>query len=330
MKAHTQEVIEGRGSAAPSAIIECLKNHSISIEKSCCGIFLTETMSCKKSRKFGTHNVSFSVLVALVLFSNSVYSFVCNSMHRVGKSCASRKVELNVFRTTFSDENADTLVSSVDRRALFFTGASAAAGYFLKETFPISNSPAILTSVQSSAESGALESSIASVSSADEALKIIEARGDKRFLHAVVASDYKFLYEQTKTVPSDIDVECIFSKKVPSVGKEPRSVLLATTGNLGAKNSASLWPLENAITKDSDVHYAWPELGGVLQSNQQGTASAGASQKIIVDGIDCGKMSLEDALEGNMQVLVQAPTYLLVPNHMESSLKKGLKGAFLI
>merc|ERR1712194_294846 len=133
--------------------------------------------------------------------------------------------------------------------------------------------------------------------------------------------------------PSDIDVESIFSKKVPLTGNKPRSVLLATTGNLGVKNTASLWPLENAITKDSDVHYAWPESGGMLQSNQQDsddTMSAGAAQKMIVDGIDCGKMSLEDALEGNMQVLVQAPTYLLVPSHMESSLRKGLKGAFLI
>ena len=51
---------------------------------------------------------------------------------------------------------------------------------------------------------------------------------------------------------------------------------------------------------------------------------------MIVDGIDCGKMLLEDALEGDTQVLVQAPTYLSVPNYMESDLRKGLRGAFLI
>ena len=176
---------------------------------------------------------------------------------------------------------------------------------------------------------GKSEPSISTVSSVEEALSIIESRGDKRFLHAVVASDYKFLYEQSKTVPSEIDAEQIFSKKVPSSSNRQKAVELASTGNLVAKKSPSLWPLESSMTSGSDIHFAWPEQGGILQSNKPKDDSR-PTQKMIVDGIDCGKMSLEDALEGNMQVLVQAPTYLSVPSHMESSLRKGLQGAFLI
>lgn len=89
----------------------------------------------------------------------------------------------------------------------------------------------------------------------------------------------------------------------------------------------------NSSSGSSDIHYAWPEQGGSLEPNlgkDGAPISMALSQQMIVDGIDCGKMSLEDALEGNMQVLVLAPTFLSVPSHMESSLRKGLQEAFLI
>lgn len=212
------------------------------------------------------------------------------------------------------------LNASIDRRAIFFTGMSVAAGYVLKENVPFGNAPAILTTPIPQVGTDTIESSISTVSSVEEALKIIEFRGDKRFLHGVVASDYKFLYEQTRIIPSDI--EQIFLQKVPLVNDKSRTLVLATTGNLlGHKKSRpSLWPLGNVMTSGNDIHYAWPEQGGLLKSNKQQ----------IVDGIDCGKMSLEDALEGEMQVLVQASTYLSVPSYMESSLRKGLQEAFLI
>ncbi len=177
---------------------------------------------------------------------------------------------------------------------------------------------------------------VTTVASVDEALKLIESRGDKRFLHAVVASDYQFLYEQSETVPSDIDSKEIFSKKVPSAKNNSKTIHLAATGNLRTAKSSSLWPLGmamNSSSGSSDIHYAWPEQGGSLEPNlgkDGAPISMALSQQMIVDGIDCGKMSLEDALEGNMQVLVLAPTFLSVPSHMESSLRKGLQEAFLI
>lgn len=265
------------------------------------------------------HVVALTVL-ALALPGNSFvdHKLKCNGIP------VNRKSELQALvfptpRPTLNEEGTDQQITSIDRRAIFLTGASVAGGYFLKEKIPSRSAPAILTTLDPSVGTDAIEASIATVSSVEEALQIIKSRGDKRFLHGVVASDYKFLYEQTKAIPSDISVEQIFSKKVPPVNNKWKAVVLATTGNLGQKMSASLWPLENN-TNSNDIHYAWPEQGGVLES----------TQKMIVDGIDCGKMSLEDALEGEMQVLVQAQTYLSVPWYMESSLRKGLQRAFLI
>lgn len=267
----------------------------------------------------------FVVLMTIVAFANPVNSFVGQALHRNGEStCRTTQLQVSESsRGSLIDE--DQTLS--DRRAVLLSGASVATAFFLSQKIATS-SPAILTTLESVADNDTVEPMITTVSSVAEALNIIESRGDKRFLHAVVASDYQFLYEQSKTVPSDIDAEEIFSKKVPSVSNKSRTVHLATTGNLRSKKSSSLWPLGNAMTTSgSDIHYAWPEQGGLLEPNRNVAAT---SQKMIVDGIDCGKMSLEDALEGDMQVLVQAPTYLSVPSHMESSLRKGLQEAFLI
>jgi hypothetical protein len=195
----------------------------------------------------------------------------------------------------------------------------------------------------SSTDTGTTEFTATSttVSSVEEALKIIASTCDKRFLHAMVASDYKFLYEEekeksnTSSSPSksnNIDAaKQIFSKKIPSTNG---SVVLATTGRrMTTKNASSLWPLDGSSGVNNGIHYAWSDQGGFLLSTNDDsstTTSSTSSKTLIVDGIDCGKMSLEDALEGDMQVLVKAPTFLIVPRYMELALREGLQGAFLI
>ncbi len=239
-----------------------------------------------------------------------------------------RTSELYVFDATRdissssrSSSGDDGESASTNRRTALLTGISVAAGYFAKENLASTSSPAILSStLESSTTSSTSEPAIEKVLTVEQALNIIESRADKRFLHAVVASDYKFLYEQSKTVP--MDAASIFSKKVSTA--RAVQLELAATASWKTKTAFSLWPLGESILGESDVHYAWPEQGGRLEP------TAAATQTMIVDGIDCGRMSLEDALEGDMQVLVQAPTYLLVPHHMEDSLRKGLQEAFLI
>ena len=61
---------------------------------------------------------------------------------------------------------------------------------------------------------------------------------------------------------------------------------------------ASVWPLMEGAT---DVHYAWPQEGGVFRSDS----------KIIVDGIDWGHISLKDTLEGDTHMLVQSSCAML-------------------
>eukprot|EP00536_Pseudo-nitzschia_multiseries_P000737 jgi/Psemu1/321763/estExt_fgenesh1_pg.C_90027 len=301
------------------------------------------------------------VLAAIVVaLSVPVDSFIDPAAVRIpGRSAenaaqrnsALRVSEFSDFRsiaaTTPEGETDQRREPSFDRRSLLLGGASVAAAYFLKEndgTFGGRLPPATLTTLEALTENGIVAPTTSTVSSVEEALMIIESTGDKRFLHAVVASDYKFLYEQQQQqqpLSPDIDVEQIFSKKVPSTrGDGVRSIVPAATGTLAPRKAASLWPLENAMCataaascngsgSSNGIHYAWPELGGVLRSNT-GIDDSSVLQAMIVDGIDCGKMSLEDALEGDMQVLVQAPTYLLVPSYMESNLRNGLRNAFLI
>ena len=74
--------------------------------------------------------------------------------------------------------------------------------------------------------------------------------------------------------------------------------------------AASVWPL------GENVHFAWSEDGEALQK------SAG---KMIVDGVDCGRMALEDSLERkNGEIMVRADRYLMVPVSLEAELLAGL------
>jgi len=266
---------------------------------------------------------------------------------------------------------------SIDRRSVLLGGASVTAGWFLHANNNNNNNnnlidnrlpkaTLITTTLEEEDQPSAPGSIVVApttttVSSVEEALTIIESIGDKRFLHAVVASDYQFLYEQSSDIDSDMDVEAIFSRTeasssaaAASSSSPPwiRSIVPAVTGSLAPPRAPSLWPLEKpscvaAAASSSDscgrnngIHYAWPSKGGMFPtatSTSTATAMANSNTNtktdtnaVIVDGIDCGKMSLEDALEGDTQVLVQAPTYLVVPAHMESNLRKGLRGAFLI
>jgi hypothetical protein len=106
-----------------------------------------------------------------------------------------------------------------------------------------------------------------------------------------------------------------------NTGTMTMTTTIANTGNLAGKGDVSSWPLMDT-TLDKKIHYVWPQKGGLLDE-------ATIGNDIIVDGIDCGKMSLEDSLEGDMQVLLQAPAYL-TPKSMEQPLREGLQKSFLI
>ena len=179
-----------------------------------------------------------------------------------------------------------------------------------------------------------------------EAIQWIDEFCDRRFLHAVVASDYRFLY---RGVPEDM--------KIPSIRMEEPDLLSVDTygtpaalqffkdlevtmsqeavrpsnGHLTTasiedasawgKTVASIWPMGPA-------HYAWFQDGGLFYPRRGSSADRNS---IIVDGRDCGKDSLEDALLGDSwEIMVATKSFLAVPVSMEKDLRDELQKSFLV
>jgi hypothetical protein len=170
--------------------------------------------------------------------------------------------------------------------------------------------------------------------SVNEALNLIESECDRRFLHGVVASDYSFMYSELPANTKLSRLPVIFSSKTFAnlVGTspdfqplekdmqgrpvKPSNARIAFTSPTRLSKAASVWPL------GENVHFAWSEDGEALEK------SAG---KMVVDGIDCGRMALEDALERkNVEILVRADRYLMLPVSLEADLLAGLKSTFII
>jgi len=177
-----------------------------------------------------------------------------------------------------------------------------------------------------------------------EAIRWIDQNCDRRFVHAIVASDYQFLYrgaEQAqasirKEVPDLLSPETYDSPAALSFFRDLESTLvnepvkpsnghLATTSILDASKwgtAVSIWPMSGA-------HYAWFQDEGVFYP-RRGPISR---SQIIVDGKDCGKESLEDALRStSCEVMVFLPSddFLAVPASMDEELRKAMKEAFIV
>lgn len=184
-----------------------------------------------------------------------------------------------------------------------------------------------------------------------EAVQWIDDNCDRRFLHAIVASDHSFLYygvdrdvkgKGKSTIRSEkfnadlLDLDTYGTKEaveyfqsVESIlGKEvvkPSNGHLMTTSSKDASKwgtAASIWPMEGA-------HYAWFQDGGIFYPRDN--ASSIVREDFIIDGKDCGRESLEDALRTNgCEVMVTADNFLVVPASLDDKLREALKGAFLV
>jgi hypothetical protein len=189
--------------------------------------------------------------------------------------------------------------------------------------------------------------------SLDQAFMVIEASCDRRFLHAVVSSDYNLMYRGiskedsrfptiVSNEPSDLLLASTYdSREAADYFKDlddrmklaerpirPSNGHLATTSVEAARRwggyAASVWPL------DDDVHFAWLERGGDFWP--VATTDDEASERVVVvDGVDCGRLSLDDALERqNSEILFKADRYLAIPVSMEERLISRLKSSFII
>merc|ERR1719491_2332448 len=109
----------------------------------------------------------------------------------------------------------------------------------------------------------------------------------------------------------------------------PSNGHLATTSIKDAKKwggyAASIWPL------DGNVHYAWQERGGNFWPATAASPSGSAPDVVIIDGVECGKDSLDYALErDNSEIMFKADRYLVVPTSMEDQLVSRLRSSFII
>lgn len=190
------------------------------------------------------------------------------------------------------------------------------------------------------------------------ALDLIEKSCNRRFLHAVVASDYNFLYRglptggvdaRSPTVrvePCDLldpatygsEEAAAFFRELDGRMKSNGSPVLPSNGHLGVTCpeaaaewggvAASVWPLGG----EDDVHFAWFESGGEFWPRPSSAAAGSTTaESVIIDGIDCGRLSLDDALVGDRwEVLFRADRFLTVPVAFEAELRKGLRHSFII
>lgn len=191
-----------------------------------------------------------------------------------------------------------------------------------------------------------------------DALNLISLRGDRKFLHSVVASDYRFLYRgaapapprsgrRTPTLVSGEAPDLLLPGTYPSPDAlaffqtleramvsspvRPSNGHLATTSVRDAAewgSPVSIWPLDGGW--DQYAHFAWYEDAGKFWPRTEGRVGT-AGEGIIVDGVNCGSVNLEDALrtEGG-EVMFGAEEYLEVPAEWDRELREELKGAFLL
>lgn len=284
----------------------------------------------------------------LLFLLDGVLSFT-TSVFR-GRSFVER--EVRSFRRSNSVSIAES--SSVDsstRRSLLLTVtavgiaiASTAPNYAHRNTEKQSTTPFLIASsnfMTSSASSPKLLSSI------PDCIMWINDNCDRRFMHAVITSDYKFLYRGfflandpapmmiLKENPDLLDPdtygnnELKYFQQLEELMKDdpvkPSNGHLATTSPGEAAHwgvAASIWPTQNA-------HFAWFENGGLFYPRSIG-ASIDRSE-VIVDGRDCGSESLEDALiRKSCEVMVAAESYLVVPVRYNKQLRDGLISSFII
>jgi len=182
--------------------------------------------------------------------------------------------------------------------------------------------------------------------SLDQTAATLAASCDRRFLHAVIASDYRLMYRGIPpkdarrpailSEPSDLLSPLTYGSAEAAAyfrGLEatamadapirPSNGHLATTNPEAAAawgRAASVWPLGD------DVHFAWLAGGGDFWPPQ-----ATKAQTVVVDGVDCGRDSLEDALEKkNSEIMFRADRYLVIPVSMQDQLISRLRKSFII
>lgn len=237
---------------------------------------------------------------------------------------------------------------SPTRRDLLLGLSSATAATAVISTVPANNiSPPIISTMNPRKQNTQAPSKSVTMSGINEIVEWINQNCDRRFLHAIVSSDYEFLYRGASLssnkaylsyeTPDLLDEETYGEKsaqlyfqtleKILEAEKvKPSNGHLMTTSirdaSLWGPSVVSVWPLECS-------HYAWFQDEGLFYPRTDPLTR----DNIIIDGRDCGKNNLEDALRSDAcEIMVSSPnnSFLFVPVELDEKLRNALQSSFLI
>lgn len=292
---------------------------------------------------------------------------------RTATSLAASLLDANAEKEDDDDDGKPTRAAgTTSRRNVLLSGISAATTAAVVGSNSVNENINVMRKLIASPPDSAITTTTTTsaplLSTVDDAIAWIDENCDRRFLHAVVASDYCFLYRGIgeekqisvrkespdlllpgtygKENAGDDEALVVFQKLEEILKDEPvrpSNGHLATTSAKDAAawgTAASIWPIMSATLLaprkgegDTETHYAWFQTGGLFypRNNNNGNRMLLDRSSIIVDGKDCGQDSLEDALKGQgWEIMVATSQYLAVPASMDAALRHGLRNSFLL
>jgi hypothetical protein len=182
--------------------------------------------------------------------------------------------------------------------------------------------------------------------SVTDAVNWIDENCDRRFYHAVVSSDYNFLYRgiSVQSLQKSIHYESSERDllKIETYGSQEaleyfqalemvmeKDAVKPSIGDLTTSSvtEANKWGAAASIWPVKETHYAWLEEKGLFYPRSKNISR----DELIVDGKDCGKDSLEDALRANnCEIMISADGYLTIPASFDEDLREALKSSFIV
>lgn len=184
-------------------------------------------------------------------------------------------------------------------------------------------------------------STVTTTLSLNEAVQWIDNFCDRKFLRAIVASEYRFLYRgeaptmgirTLQSRPDLLDIETYGSltalkhfqqleNLMRNEAVRPSNGHLATTSEQGAGlwgEACSVWPRQAS-------NFAWFQHGGLFYPRDL------SLDNLLIDGRDCGEEALQDLLMYHKaEVLFSTDEYLVVPAKFDRNLRLQLQESFLI
>jgi hypothetical protein len=191
------------------------------------------------------------------------------------------------------------------------------------------------------------------LSTVDDVVQWIDTKCDKKFLHAVAASEYRFLYrgeditEEPRILapPPDLLLPGTYGtseaftyfRKLEEIMKDepvrPGNGHLATTSIIDAAAwgpAVSVWAAAGVDHHDTGL--AWLRDGGSFYPPQQKDDQNAVMASLVIIGKNCHEeQSLDDVLMNpRAEVMFSATEFLAVPAQWDDLLRSRLRSAFLI